>query len=253
MKANKPTSQGLIDLLLRHGVKPTYDSKRDIELGRLIMGKPYEGHFMTMIKGIKLVCGVGINDADYVTQPTINGKQIICVLYQTWRNMILRCYSEKLKKLRPTYIGCIVCDEWLTFSNFKKWMETKEFHGKELDKDLKVLGNKIYSPINCMFVSSAINKLLTDSAGIRGIYPQGLGFNIPSGKYIAYVSINGKLKNLGRYTTIKAAELAYLTAKHEIVLQAAKDETDQEVSEALYMQAGLILDKHNTLKQGSEY
>jgi len=36
------TSQGLIDLLLRHGVKPTYDSNRDIELGRLIMGKPYE-------------------------------------------------------------------------------------------------------------------------------------------------------------------------------------------------------------------
>jgi hypothetical protein len=43
MKANKPTSQGLIDLLLRHGVKPTYDSSKDIELGRLIMGKTYEG------------------------------------------------------------------------------------------------------------------------------------------------------------------------------------------------------------------
>ena len=37
------TSQGLIDLLLRHGVKPTYDSNKDIELGRLIMGKAYEG------------------------------------------------------------------------------------------------------------------------------------------------------------------------------------------------------------------
>ena len=43
MTAIKPTSQGLIDLLLRHGVKPTYDSNKDIELGRLIMGKPYEG------------------------------------------------------------------------------------------------------------------------------------------------------------------------------------------------------------------
>jgi hypothetical protein len=201
----------------------------------------------------KFVYGVGVNDADYVIKPKIKDKRVICVFYRTWQDMIKRCYSDKCQKIQTTYLDCSVCDEWLIFSNFKKWMENKDFEGKQIDKDLKVQGNKVYSPNACMFVSGAINSLLLDCAATRGIYPQGVIFSKCKGKYRANVSFSGENKHIGYYTTIKAAELAYLTAKHEIVLQAAKDETDQEVSEALYMQAGLILDKHNTLKQGSDY
>ena len=198
---------------------------------------------MKKIKRNKLVCGVGVNDADYITEPTINGKKVVCAFYRTWKNMLQRCYSYTLHKRQPTYIGCSVCDKWLIFSNFKEWMQSKDFEGKQLDKDLKVSGNKIYSPDNCMFVSRAANTILNNCTAKNGIYPQGVYFYKGGGKYRARVAYNGKKKNLGYYTTIKAAELAYLTAKHKIVKQAAKHESDQEVSQALHMQAGLILDK----------
>jgi len=198
---------------------------------------------MKTIKRNKLVCGVGLNDADYITAPKINGKLEVCYYYQTWKDMLIRCYSPRENKRSPTYIGCTVCDEWLIFSNFKKWMELKDFKGKRLDKDLKVSGNKIYSSNTCMFVTCAINNLLTNHAAKRGQYPQGVDSPNNSVKYRAQISFKGKFKHLGLYTTIKEAEIAYLAAKHEIVKQAAIDESDQEVSQALHMQAGLIFNK----------
>lgn len=35
------SSQGLIELLKRNGIKPTGNSKKDIELAKRIMRKPY--------------------------------------------------------------------------------------------------------------------------------------------------------------------------------------------------------------------
>ena len=42
----KRTSDGLRDLLIRHGVKPTMDSKKDIELARKIMPMPYSYRYL---------------------------------------------------------------------------------------------------------------------------------------------------------------------------------------------------------------
>ena len=70
----------------------------------------------------KLVCGIGINDADYPVQPSIYGKQVVCIYYQTWKDILNRCYSEKRLKVSPAYRGCEVSEEWKKFSNFRKWM-----------------------------------------------------------------------------------------------------------------------------------
>lgn len=64
------------------------------------------------------VYGVGINDANYKVQPFDKN----CPYYQTWYGILSRCYSKHKQKRQPTYIGCRVCYEWLTFSNFKVWM-----------------------------------------------------------------------------------------------------------------------------------
>ena len=37
----KKTTRGLAELLIRHGVTPTYESKKDIEMAREFMPKPY--------------------------------------------------------------------------------------------------------------------------------------------------------------------------------------------------------------------
>ena len=115
----------------------------------------------------RLVCGVGINDADYKVElkrvvGRVNGKPIreidwICPFYYKWRNMLVRGYSRKLKDRHKTYEECYVCEEWLRFSNFKAWMEQQDWEGKQLDKDLLVIGNKLYSPSTCCFVSRQVN------------------------------------------------------------------------------------------------
>ena len=147
----------------------------------------------------KLIYGIGINDSDYKIQPHIEGKQVICKYYQTWKGMLSRCYDFKTQAKRPTYIGCTVCDEWLTFSNFKRWMETQDWEGKCLDKDILVQRNKVYSPDTCIFVTDAINVLFTKRDAARGQYKLGVYFNRENGKFKSQCNINGKQKHLGYY------------------------------------------------------
>lgn len=71
---------------------------------------------------MKLVYGVGIND---VTEIVRN-----CPYYKKWVGMLGRCYNPKKQAERSTYHGVTVCDEWLTFSNFKTWMQKKRI-GRE--------------------------------------------------------------------------------------------------------------------------
>lgn len=85
-------------------------------------------------------------------------------IYLAWKNMFERCYSETYHKRFPTYIGCEVAEEWYNFQNFAKWYkETHPWEVKlpkgrwELDKDLKVPNNKVYSPENCTWLPSNLN------------------------------------------------------------------------------------------------
>ncbi|MGL5564691.1 MAG: hypothetical protein ACRDC4_03065, partial [Plesiomonas sp.] len=66
-----------------------------------------------------VVKGFGINDADYVIGPVVNGKRVMCKAYNTWSGIINICYSEEHQKKHSTYIGVTVCDEWRSFMSFR--------------------------------------------------------------------------------------------------------------------------------------
>ena len=174
----------------------------------------------------KLVEGVGINNADYQTQPTVNGKKITCPFYRKWHSMLIRCYSVKHLKEQPSYVGCTVCDEWLTFSNFKAWMIKQDWQGNHLDKDIIKTGNKIYSPSNCMFVSGDINNLLIGHASSRGKHPQGVHYQKAIGKFQACCKVNGKGKHLGYYETASEASSAYKKFKSCHVAEIALTQSE---------------------------
>lgn len=106
----------------------------------------------------KMLFGVGINDADYPVTTNKDGKSVSCPFFSKWSWMLYRCYDPVTLNNNPRYRGCFVCDEWLTFSNFKKWMEAQEWEGMELDKDIIIEGNKTYCPEACAFVHLRTNR-----------------------------------------------------------------------------------------------
>jgi hypothetical protein len=171
----------------------------------------------------KLVAGVGINDADYVTQRTErrgdgSSKLIwICPYYRTWKSMLVRCYSKKFHATQPTYKGCTVCDDWKYFSNFKLWMEQQDWKGKQLDKDFLVAGNKVYSSNTCMFISQSLNKTLALRGNDRGTYPVGAKYSSKLDRYIARLSINSHLEHLGVFQTPMEAHRAWQLAKIKVL------------------------------------
>lgn len=196
----------------------------------------------------KLIYGVGINDAIYpVTKSKrVDGKVIriwSCPFYDKWKNMLARCYSSRSKVNRPTYENCIVCDEWLLFSNFRAWMEQQDWKDKQLDKDLLTYKNQIYSPETCSFVSRDINQFLVKSNKSRGILPIGVSkrsVKTLTSPYRAYISNRDEFISLGDYDNPHSAHRAWQLAKINQAKELAYQQTDDQVVQGLLRVAAKI-------------
>jgi hypothetical protein len=146
----------------------------------------------------KLVHGVGVNDLGYrvhvredVTEN--GGKRIretvfLCKYYAAWKEMLRRCHSKKFLESNPSYTGTSVHSKWLYATEFKKWMEQQDWHGKCLDKDIIAPGSKLYSPDTCAFVLQATNLFVIASDASRGDYPIGVSLHKHMGKYHIRIS-----------------------------------------------------------------
>lgn len=166
-----------------------------------------------------MVHGIGINDS--VTPSKVNGK--LTKPYSCWKSILQRCYSSECQSLHPTYVDCIVCDEWKYYSNFLKWYETNYVEGYQIDKDILQPGNKIYSPEFCIFVPPEINTLLCDSKARRGKYLIGVSFIQREQKFQASISIDGKPKNLGYFDSEIEAHEKWRTTKINRVREIANE------------------------------
>ncbi len=199
----------------------------------------------------KRILSIGINDAEYqVYYTTESGKLTRCPYYSAWTRMLNRCYSEKYHKIKPTYIGCSVSNEWRLFSNFREWMKTQDWQGKQLDKDILISGNKEYSAEACVFISNSINSLLISNQARRGIYPQGVSLCKKSGKYQAQCWDGGMNKTLGLFSTIDEAEAAYCEKKSQAILSKIEDKDlklSAKVKAALKERAAEFLNRAENL------
>ena len=190
----------------------------------------------------KLIFGAGVNDAEYNVNTVQNEITKRCHYYTAWIEMIRRCYSSQYHIKRPTYINCTVCDEWLSFSTFKNWMEMQDWKGKDLDKDVLLIGNKIYSPKTCVFIPRHINSLLTHIRSSKKNYPAGVSFSDNgTKKFMSRCNIKGKSKYLGRFITIDEASEAYKTAKSDEIERIAFLQTDSRIKDGLLRHADNLL------------
>ena len=189
-----------------------------------------------MARKIKLVCGVGVNDADYEVTRYEKGKQVwTCPYYRVWRNALTRAYDEKYKKKYPTYQSVTVCEEWHSFMRFRAWMETQDWEGKHLDKDILAPGNKVYNPYTCVFVDALVNTFLTDRFSDRGEWPLGVHWHKRLSKFMSQCSnpFTKKPEHLGYFHCPNQAHLAWKARKHELACQLADIQVDKRVAEAL--------------------
>ena len=196
-----------------------------------------------MVVDMKLILGVATNDAPYQVIKRLDGKVVFrCPYYRKWTAILVRAYSDYYHIRRPTYSDVTLCDEWLLFSNFKSWMESQQWEGMVLDKDIIAPGNKVYSPDNCVFVTVAINSLLPNSAAVRGDLPVGITFANEGKAFRARVCDgDSKRIDLGCFASLDDAVQAYNKAKSDIILQIASEQTDERIINGLKLHAQLYL------------
>jgi hypothetical protein len=91
--------------------------------------------------------------------------------YSSWLNIIQRCYNTV--NPNKTYIDCEVHPLWHNFQNFAAWYEGNHIEGYQIDKDIKVEGNKVYGPETCMFVSPQENAEKAAAKTYTMVNPEG--------------------------------------------------------------------------------
>lgn len=127
--------------------------------------------------------------------------------HRRWVHMLTRCYSEAYLCKKPTYRGCEVCKDWHNFQNFAKWFEEHYYEVDdtivEIDKDILIENNKVYSPQTCCLVPRELNNLFQQKGESNGL-PTGVQ-RMSNNKYRArYGSVH-----LGVFDGVDKAQQAY--------------------------------------------
>lgn len=155
--------------------------------------------------------------------------------YISWGGMLGRCYSEQFLERTPSYKDVCVYNGWYNFQNFAKWHEEnwKPWMDSswDLDKDILIKGNKIYSPETCCFVPQEINKLFCKSNSIRGRYP--IGVKKVGKRFEAKLYIKNNPIYLGTFDTSEEAFQAYKIAKEQYIKEMA-DKWGGQITKACY-------------------
>ena len=172
-----------------------YNNNRNVEVQFLKTGYEMVAHLGHIRNGnVKnpyspSVCGVGILGTKYLTM--IDGVKT--KEYTLWCNMLKRCYSDTYQKKYPTYEGCEVSDNFKSYEYFYEWCHKQigfDNDRWQLDKDLRIKGNKIYSEDFCVFIPNEVNKILTKRTASRGEHLIGVSWYKAKNAFKAQVRKN---------------------------------------------------------------
>lgn len=189
----------------------------------------------------RLVCGIGENSGKYAATD-VDNKTV--KEYRAWMNMLLRC-TEKWWGKDKCYTGTTCSENFKSYSFFYEWcnrqigFKNKDSKGKgwQLDKDILIKGNKLYSEDTCVFVPQRINKLLIKCDSSRGEYPLGVHWNKKLSKFSASCSsVDNGREYLGLFNTQQEAFQVYKTFKEALIKKVAegyKNLIDERAYQAL--------------------
>lgn len=183
------------------------------------------------------VAGVGyIGEGPYKCFDFEGGRKKLSRVFNTWSNMIIRCYSAEHHLEFPSYKDNTVEDIWHNFQNFAKWYENKNVPpGFELDKDILVKGNKVYGPSQCCFVPKKINVLFRKINQDRELPTGVVKHPSKKEKYRPdFAPARRKYnKGLGSYDTVEEAFSIYKYEKEWYIKNLA-EEYKQDLENKVY-------------------
>lgn len=151
-----------------------------------------------------------------ITIPS-SGMRIKTQVYQTYAHMVDRTKAgSKVQAKKGNYVGCT--NGFEGFQAFADWA-TKQIGygvpGYQLDKDLLVKGNKVYSPETCCFLPREINMaIIRDHSGKKSGLPIGVFCNGKNG-LAAKINIHGKAVFLSSTPTSTEEDIAHLVQVYE--------------------------------------
>lgn len=114
----------------------------------------------------------------------VDTKEYVC-----WSGIFWRCYDENRLKRNPTYTGCSVSESWYNFQSFCEWYCSRSQYSLnwQVDKDLLIPENKIYSEKACCLLPAEINSFLANKALKSDGLPPGVHWAAKEGKYKAQI------------------------------------------------------------------
>lgn len=144
-------------------------------------------------------------------------------LYETWLNMLSRCYNENCKAYKfYGEKGCYVCDEWHCFEKFLYDSKTlfgynnmmkDDLSKYELDKDFKSKDAKCYSKETCVWIpKDDNNRLKIIQSNLNNDYTSeyiGVVYDHRWDCYQVQINYKNKQYYLGKYTSEIAAANVY--------------------------------------------
>ena len=142
-------------------------------------------------------------------------------IYLLWHSMLERVYANQKHK-NKTYKTRSVCSRWHSLTNFGddiQKMKNWNREGFQLDKDLRILGNKRYGKSTCSFVPQEINAQFTGSYTVKSNFLPGV-CRWKKG-YMAQLYKGNKNNLYGPYKTEWKAHVRYCREKSKHVRNLA--------------------------------
>jgi hypothetical protein len=143
-------------------------------------------------------------------------------LYHRWSNMFRKIYTSNTASTINAYGDCEVDKRWYNFQNYARWFYNQFRHPDEsydVDKDLKILGNRIYGPDTCLLIPSVLNTAISFDSKLKN--PRS-GVVMRNGRYCATIRRDSVLYFLGEYDNPDEAMESYHKAHCDLIFKMAE-------------------------------
>lgn len=175
----------------------------------------------------KLVHGIGSKGTTYKSW---DGEKLLKE-YDQWVGMIRRC-SLKFQSSNIAYEGVTCSEDFKSYTFFYEWCQeqigfkNKDDRGMlwQLDKDVLIKGNKIYSEDTCVFVPKHLNTIFLKNKNQRGTHLIGTGWSKRDELFYPIKrDRNGKSLYAGMFKDESEAFLVYKKHREALIQEIAND------------------------------